>query len=122
MTTTRTARVSRQILQDLSEIIERELKDPRVGMITLTSVQMTADLHTARVYFSRLGTAEEREDSKRALDRAAGFLRRELGHRLRLRYLPELRFFLDDSLEVSERISKLLERDKETEEDPDRDT
>ena len=73
MSTTRTARVSRQILQDLSEIIERELKDPRVGMITLTSVQMTPDLHTARVYFSRLGTAAEREDSKVALDHAAGF-------------------------------------------------
>jgi len=121
MTTTRTARVSSQILQDLSEIIERELKDPRVGMITLTSVQMTQDLHSARVYFSRLGTTAEREDSKCALDHAAGFLRRELGRRLRLRYVPELRFFIDDTLDVAERISKLLEREKDVDEDPDRD-
>lgn len=121
MSTTRTAKVSSQILQDLSEIIERELKDPRVGMITLTSVQMTQDLHTARVYFSRLGTAAEREDSKVALDHAAGFLRRELGRRLRLRYVPELRFFVDDTLDVAERISKLLEREQNVDEDPDRD-
>jgi ribosome-binding factor A len=120
MTTTRTARVSRQVLQELSEIIEREIKDPRVGMITLTSVHMTPDLHTARVYFSRLGTHAEREDSKRALEHAAGFLRRELGARLRLRYLPELRFFVDDSLDVSERISKLLRDEGAAEKDPDR--
>ena len=121
MTTTRTARVSRQVLQELSEIIERDLKDPRVGMITLTSVQMTPDLHTARVYFSRLGTSAEREDSKRALERATGFLRRELGARLRLRYLPELRFFVDDSLDVSERISRLLSDESAERKDPDRD-
>ena len=117
MTTTRTARVSRQIQQELSDVIERELKDPRVGMITLTGVQMTPDLHTARVFFSRLGSAEEREESRRALEHAAGFLRRELGARLRLRYLPELRFFVDDSLDVSERISRILERDQEADDD-----
>jgi len=119
MTTTRTARVSRQILQDLSEIIERELKDPRVGMITLTAVHMTPDLHTARVFFSRLGSAEEREESRRALEHAVGFLRRELGRRLRLRHVPELRFLVDDSLDVSDRISRILDRDKETSHDAD---
>ena len=117
MTTTRTARVSRQILQELSDVIERELKDPRVGMITLTTVQMTPDLHTARVFFSRLGTPAEREESRRALEHAAGFLRRELGSRLRLRYSPELRFIVDDSLDVSERISRILDRDKEADHD-----
>ena len=86
-------------------------------MITLTGVQMTPDLHTARVFFSRLGSPEEREESRRALEHAAGFLRRELGTRLRLRYLPELRFFVDDSLDVSERISRILERDQEARDD-----
>ena len=119
MTTTRTARVARQIQQELSEIIERELKDPRVGMITLTSVQMTPDLHVARVFFSRLGTPAEREESRLALEHAVGFLRRELGHRLRLRYLPELRFLVDDSLDVSERISRILDHDRETSGDAD---
>jgi ribosome-binding factor A len=117
MPSPRTARVSRQILQDLAEIIEREVKDPRAGMITLTSVQVTPDLHTAKVYFSRMGTPTEREEAKRVLDHAAGFLRRELGARLRLRYVPELRFYIDDSLDVSERINELLDRDRSAEED-----
>jgi ribosome-binding factor A len=108
MTSTRTARVARQIQQELSLILEEQLKDPRVGMVTLTSVQMTPDLRLARVYFSRLGEADERLEAKAALEHAAGFLRRELGHRLRLRYLPELRFFIDDSLERYDRISDLL--------------
>lgn len=109
MTSTRTARVARQIQQELSQIIEEQLKDPRVGMVTLTSVQMTPDLRLARIYFSRLGAAEEREEAKAALEHAAGFLRRELGQRLRLRYLPELRFYFDDSLERYDRISELLD-------------
>jgi len=121
MPSPRTARVSRQILQDLAEIIEREVKDPRAGMITLTSVQVTPDLHSAKVYFSRMGTPAEREEAKRVLDHAAGFLRRELGARLRLRYVPELRFFIDDSLDVSERINELLDRDRPAEEDGSRD-
>ncbi len=116
MPSPRTARVSRQILQDLSEIIEREVKDPRVGRITLTSVQMTPDLHSAKVYFSRMGAPAEREEAKRVLDHAAGFLRHELGARLRLRYVPELRFYIDDSLDVSERINRLLDRDRAADE------
>jgi len=109
MTSTRTARVARQVQQELSQILEEQLKDPRVGMVTLTSVQMTPDLRLARVYFSRLGDAKERRDAHAALEHAAGFLRRELGQRLRLRYLPELRFFIDDSLERYDRISELLD-------------
>lgn len=109
MTSTRTARVARQIQQELSQIIEEQLKDPRVGMVTLTAVQMTPDLGLARVYFSRLGEPEERQEAKAALEHAAGFLRRELGRRLRLRYLPELRFHIDDSLDRYDRISELLD-------------
>jgi len=109
MTSTRTARVARQVQQELSQILEEQLKDPRVGMVTLTSVQMTPDLRLARVYFSRLGDPKERQEAKAALEHAAGFLRRELGQRLRLRYLPELRFFIDDSLERYDRISELLD-------------
>ena len=121
MPSPRTARVARQILHDLAEIIEREIKDPRAGMITLTSVQVTPDLHTAKVYFSRMGAPAEREEAKRVLDHAAGFLRRELGARLRLRYVPELRFYIDDSLDVSERINELLDRDRPAGEDGSRD-
>jgi ribosome-binding factor A len=109
MTSTRTARVARQVQQELSQILEEQLKDPRVGMVTLTSVHMTPDLRLARVYFSRLGDAGERQEARVALEHAAGFLRHELGQRLRLRYLPELRFYIDDSLERYDRISELLE-------------
>lgn len=109
MPSTRIARVARQVQQELSQIIEEQLKDPRVGMVTLTSVQMTPDLRIARVYFSRLGDTAEREAAKSALEHAAGFLRRELGQRLRMRFLPELRFYIDDSLERYDRISELLE-------------
>jgi ribosome-binding factor A len=121
MPSPRTARVSRQILQDLSEIIEREVKDPRVGRITLTSVQTTPDLRSAKVYFSRMGAPAEREEARRVLDHAAGFLRCELGARLRLRYVPELRFYIDDSLDVSERINRLLDRDRPADEERRRD-
>lgn len=108
MTSTRTARVARQVQQELSQIIEEDLKDPRVGMVTLTAVHMTPDLRLARVYFSRFGEPEKRQEAKEALEHAAGFLRRELGQRLRLRYLPELRFHIDDSLDRYDRISELL--------------
>jgi len=119
MSSTRTARVARQVQQELSQILEEDLKDPRVGMVTLTSVQMTPDLRLARVYFSRLGPAAEREEAREALEHASGFLRRELGNRLRLRYLPELRFFVDDSLDRYDRISRLLDPPHAPAADPD---
>jgi ribosome-binding factor A len=108
MPSTRVARVARQVQQEISRILETDVKDPRVGMVTVTTVHMTPDLHVARVFFSRLGTAEEREEAKEALDHAAGFLRRELGARLRLRYVPELRFVIDHTHDLNDRISRLL--------------
>lgn len=108
MPSTRVQRVARQIQQELSRIIECQLKDPRVGMVTLTHVDVSPDLRVARVYFSRLGTGEERESAKAALTHAAGFLRRELGNAVTLRYLPELRFHVDDSYELNAKIAKLV--------------
>lgn len=108
MPSTRVARVARQVQQELSQIIENDVKDPRVGMVTLTAVHMTPDLRSARVYFSRLGSAEERAEAAIALEHATGFLRRELGLRLRLRHVPELRFIVDDSYDVNDRIARLL--------------
>ncbi|MFQ5477503.1 MAG: 30S ribosome-binding factor RbfA [Candidatus Binatia bacterium] len=104
----RTERVERQLLEELANIVEHDLYDPSVGMVTFTSVRVSGDLSHARVYFSRLGTEEEQEQCRKGLQRAAGFLRRELAHRARLRHTPELVFQFDDTLETAERISRLL--------------
>ena len=91
-----------------SMILSRELHDPGIGMATITSVAMSADLRTARIYFSCLGGEEELTKTRDAFDRAAGFLRREIGRRCQLRYAPELHFFPDRSAEQGARIERIL--------------
>ena len=103
----RTESVGRQIQAELSELIQRRLKDPRLGYVTLTGVRMTPDLRTAKVYVSVMG--EARADSLKALNHAAPFLRRELGKRLRLRNTPELLFDQDETIEHGTRINELLD-------------
>ena len=97
-----------EIKENLSWLIEHKVRDPQKGFITITRVRLSPDLKVANVYYSVLGKEEARETSGQALKRASAFLKRELGNRLRMRYLPELRFFYDDSLEYSERIAHLL--------------
>jgi ribosome-binding factor A len=101
--------VGRQVQAELSELIQRRLKDPRLGYITLTGVKMTPDLRTARVYVSVMGEAEVRDDSLKALKHAAPYLRRELGKRLRLRNTPELLFDHDETIVRGTRINELLD-------------
>jgi ribosome-binding factor A len=108
MPSTRVARVARQVHLELSQIVESALKDPRVGMVTLTDVQMTPDLRVARVFFSRLGSDDDRMQARQGLEHAAGFLRRELGRKLRLRHVPELRFVIDQSFELDAKIGRLI--------------
>jgi ribosome-binding factor A len=108
MSTQRAQRVGRQLQQEISMIVERDLVDPRLELVTFTAVKVTPDLRTARVYYSCLGGQEARDDCGKALDHAKGMLRREIGRRLALRYVPDLRFEFDDSLERSQRISELL--------------
>ena len=104
----RLTRVGEMIREELSAMILRDLKDPRIGFVTITDVVMSPDLRQAKVYFSRIGTEAERAESQRGLQAAAGFMRRELGHRLALKFAPELRFFYDESLETGSRIDRLL--------------
>jgi ribosome-binding factor A len=104
----RLTRVGETIREELSAMLLRDLKDPRIGFVTITDVVMSPDLRQAKVYFSRIGTEAEREESLRGLRAAAGFMRRELGHRLALKFAPELRFFYDESLETGSRIDRLL--------------
>ena len=105
----RLRRVADQIQRELSDLLRTELKDPRVGMITLTGVEVSPDLGHAKVFFTTLGDAESLARTEAGLARAAGFLRSELGHRLRLRVTPEVRFVHDPSVERGARLSKLID-------------
>lgn len=101
-------RIAEQIRHEVGAIISYELRDARIGFVTVTDVNVTPDLRQARIYISLLGAPEERTDSLAALNHAAGFIRRELGARLRLRYTPTLQFFYDHSIERGARIEQLL--------------
>ena len=90
-------------------MLAREIHDPGIGFVTLTRVAVTPDLQQARVYYTSIGDDKARRESQRALERAAPYLRRQLGRRLRLRRAPELRFFFDESVENQDRIERILQ-------------
>lgn len=105
----RLERVNELIREEISELIHRQLKDPRLAvMISITAVDTTPDLRHARVYVSILGTEAEQRDVMRGLRAAAGFMRRELGSRLTMRHVPELEFRQDKGIERGTRILQLL--------------
>ena len=108
MPTRRQQQVADAIQKEVSVLIQRELKDPRLGFITVTRAEVSPDLHHARVFVSILGTPEEQAASMKALESAAGFLRHELGNRLTMRYIPALQFRADISIAHSDRIARLL--------------
>jgi ribosome-binding factor A len=104
----RTERLGEEIREEVAQLIVGELKDPRIGFVTVTRVEVTPDLRTARVYVGVLGTEKQRQASLTGLRQATGFLRRALGQSLRLRYTPELVFTYDEGLEASDRVAQLL--------------
>ena len=110
MSQQRSERVAEAIRKEISQIIHNELKDPRIGFITITRVEVTDDLRYAWVYFSILGTTGDRRKTLEGLNHAAGFLRSQIGQRLRLRFTPELRFKFDRSIEYSAHIAEVLEK------------
>jgi len=101
-------RVGDQIRSELATLLAREVHDPGIGFVTLTRVQVSPDLHVARVHFTVLGDEKARTNSGRALERAAPFLRRQIGSRLRLKRVPELKFVYDESIAGQDRIEQLL--------------
>lgn len=107
-------RVAEAIKAELMDLLRTEMKDPRIGFVSIVKVDVTGDLRHAKVYFSVLGDAQAKEATRAGLQSAAGFLRNHLGARLRLRYTPELSFHLDDSIEHGARIAALLNRLPET--------
>jgi ribosome-binding factor A len=121
----RPQRVALLVREELSRLVLMVAHDPDLRRVTITDVEMPGDLRSARIYFSCLGTEAERELAEAALDRAAGYLRREVTRRCGLRYAPELTFRFDETLERGARIEELLAKVKsapaETEPEPEDD-
>ncbi|MCX7923889.1 MAG: 30S ribosome-binding factor RbfA [Clostridia bacterium] len=102
-------RISEEVRREVSNIIQNEIKDPRLPkMVSITSVNVTKDLKYAKIHISVFGSDEEKKNALSALKSAAGFIRREVGQRVQLRYTPEMHFELDDSIEHGIYISKLI--------------
>jgi ribosome-binding factor A len=104
----RANRVGEQMKKELSDIIGRKIKDPRIGFVTVTDVQVSGDLQQAKVYISVLGDEEQRENTLKGLAKAKGFIRTEVGQRIRLRKTPEIIFEWDESMEYGNRINTIL--------------
>jgi ribosome-binding factor A len=104
----RASRVGDQIREDLSTLLAREVKDPGIGFLTITHVKVSPDLQQARIYYTTIGDETARKETARALDRAMPFLRRQIGQRLRLKRVPELTFFYDETIEKGDRIERIL--------------
>jgi ribosome-binding factor A len=106
--TRRTERLGEEFREEIARMIGSQLKDPRIGFVTVTRVEVVPDLRNAKVYVGVLGTEAEREKTLVGLRQAAGFMRRSLGQKLRLRHTPELTFVYDEGLEAHDRIARLL--------------
>lgn len=104
----RPTRVGEQMKKELTEIISRKLKDPRIGFVTVTDVEVTGDLQIAKVYITVLGDEDQKQDTLRGLEKAKGFIRSEMGQRLRLRKTPEILFEFDSAFEYGNKIDSLL--------------
>ena len=104
----RPRKVADLIQRELSDLLHREVRDPRVGMVTLTAVEVSPDLSHAKVFFTIL-EKEKQNETTYALQRAAGFLRSQLAHRIKLHVTPELRFVYDESIERGAQLSQLID-------------
>ena len=118
--TTRTNRVADLIRDEVSKLLLRELRDPRIGFVTITGASVSPDLRNVRVFVSVLGKSSIRDESLQALNSAAGFVRRAIFKNLRLRYSPTVSFHLDESLDRGARIEEVL-REIHAGENPDAD-
>ena len=117
MASHRPDRVGDQIRQELSELLSRgAVHDPGIGFITLTRVKVSPDLQLARVYYTTMGDEEARKQTAKALERATGFFRRQVGERLQLRRVPELKFQFDESIGHQDRVEQILRELHEEEE------
>jgi ribosome-binding factor A len=108
----RLEKVNAELQREISEIIQYDLKDPRLGFITITNVEVTPDIRYARVYYSVLGSVQEEAKAEQGLTSSAGYVRRLIGQKMKMRYTPELIFKIDKSAEYSVNVFKQLEEIK----------
>lgn len=108
----RSERLAEEIREQVARMIASDLKDPRLGFITVTRVELAHDLGHVRVHVGVLGSEAERQKSLAALQQASGFVRRELGKRLRIRHTPEIDFRYDKGLDATDRVARLLEAER----------
>jgi ribosome-binding factor A len=108
--TRRSERVSGLLLEEVSRVVLRVVKDPRISGVTFTSVRVSPDLRFARVYFSVVGGPRKQEEALRGFQSAKGIIKRELGRTLELQYVPEIEFVFDDSMEYAQHIEELLQK------------
>jgi ribosome-binding factor A len=108
----RAEKLAQELKEKLSVLIARELRDPRIGLATITNVKLSPDRRYARLFVSVLGSTEEQRQTLTALNDSAGFLRRQIGARIRLRHIPELIFVFDGSIEYGARMEQILEEVK----------
>jgi len=106
----RSEKVQVQLRKEISRILQEDLKDPRIGFVTVTRIDLTGDLRHAKIYFSVFGDEVLQESSVEGIQSAAGFIRRLVGERLKLKYVPELSFRLDRSIEYSMKLERTFER------------
>jgi len=104
----RPERVAQMVQQLLGELFARGMRDPRIGLVTITGVKMSPDLREARVYWTVHGDPDQRKHTAKGLDKARGFLRREIGLQLKLRVTPDLHFTYDEAIDRGERIEQLI--------------
>jgi len=105
----RSERVALQLKKEVSKILQEDIKDPRIGFITITRVDLTGDLRYARVHFSVLGDDEAREIASEGIDSAKGYIRKLIAERMNMRYAPEISFKLDNSIEYSINLEKTFD-------------
>ncbi|MEA3402203.1 MAG: 30S ribosome-binding factor RbfA [Armatimonadota bacterium] len=113
MTTHRQESVSRELQREISDIIRTEIDDPLIGFVTITDVEISPDLKHARVYFSVLGDEQEKADTAKGVRRAGKYIRSLIAERMELRYVPTLRFELDETAERAQRVERLLREEAE---------
>lgn len=113
MSRDRARRVAKHVQEELGLLLQRGLKDPRIGFVTVTGVELSPDLRSGKVFYSVMGTDEEKEETAAGLQAATGFLKREVAKALQLRWVPELRFVYDDTIERGARIEELLRQARE---------
>ena len=113
---TRADRVADLLKEEISQMLCKEVKDPHIGFITITDVEVSKDLQLAKVFYTILGDEQQLSKSSEALERVSSFLKRQLGKRLRLRYIPDILFKYDHSLDYGSKIDTILGRLKNTQE------